>query len=280
MDLIDAAGQIHEPATQARIVSLVPSLTELLFEFGLGPQVVGRTGWCVHPAPEARRVKSLGGPKRINMRKFAALEPTHAILNIDENPKEMCEAIARLGVRPIVTHPLAPEDNVPLYRLIGGVFGRANEAEALAERFLAARERLAQTAKTLPARRVLYLIWMNPWMTVSADTYIARVLAAANWRTIGHDPNRRYPTIEIDEKTIAETDLILFATEPFPFRERHLADFVGRYPGAAAKTRLVEGDLLSWYGCRAIAGLDYLRGLASAPAVPSAYSPSAATMKS
>ena len=262
MDLIDAAGQRHEPAPEARIVSLVPSLTELLFEFGLGPRVVGRTGWCVHPAPEARRVKSLGGPKRVNMRKFAALAPTHVLLNIDENTKEMAEAIADLGVSTVVTHPLAPEDNVPLYRLIGGLFGRAREAEALSVRFAAARRRLAEAAKTLPARRVLYLIWMKPWMTVSADTYIARMLAAANWTTIGHDPDRRYPEIEIDDRLMAETDLILFSTEPFAFQERHLADFVRQFPGAAGKTRLVEGDLLSWYGCRAVAGLDYLRELA------------------
>ena len=262
MNLIDAIGQKHEPAPGARIVSLVPSLTELLFDLGLGPQVMGRTGWCVRPAPEARRVKSLGGPKRINLRKFAALAPTHAILNIDENPKEMAEAIARLGVHTVVTHPVAPEDNLALYRLIGGLFGRAREAERLAERFAAARARLAEAARALPERRVLYLIWMKPWMTVSADTYIARLLAAANWRTIGHDPNRRYPTIEIDERTVAETDLILFATEPFPFKARHLADFVRRFPGAAGKARLAEGDLLSWYGSRAIAGLDYLRELA------------------
>jgi ABC-type Fe3+-hydroxamate transport system substrate-binding protein len=229
-----------------------------------------------------RKVKSLGGPKRINLGKFAALKPTHAILNIDENPKDMAEAIARLGVKAVVTHPLAPEGNLPLYRLLGGLFGREREAEAMAKRFAIARARLAEVAKTLPARRVLYLIWMSPWMTVSADTYIARLLAAANWTTVGHDPNRRYPEIAIDERLVAAVDLILFSTEPFAFQERHLADFVRRYPDAAGKVRLVEGDLLSWYGCRAIAGLDYVRELASelAAGVPSACKPSAATMKS
>lgn len=247
---------------------MVPSLTELLFDLGLGRQVVGRTGWCVHPSPEVREVKNLGGPKRINMRKFAALAPTHAVLNVDENPKEMSEEIAHLGVRTVVTHPVAPEDNLALYRLFGGLFGREREAAALAGRFAAARARLAEAAKTLPSLRVLYLIWMNPWMTVSADTYISHLLAAANWTTIGHDPLRRYPSIEIDARLVAETDLILFATEPFPFQERHIVEFVQRFPGAAGKTHLVRGDMLSWYGSRAILGLDYLRELASALAVP------------
>jgi ABC-type Fe3+-hydroxamate transport system substrate-binding protein len=265
---MDAIGARHTPAPEARIVSLVPSLTELLFELGLGRQVVGRTGWCIHPSPEVRQVKALGGPKRINMRKFAALSPTHAVLNIDENPEEMSEEIARLGVRPVVTHPIAPEDNLALYRLFGGLFGREREAAALADRFAAALARLAEAAKTLPSRRVLYLIWMNPWMTVSADTYISRLLAAANWNTLGHDPSRRYPILEFDERLVAETDLILFATEPFPFQERHIADFVRRFPGAAGKAHLVRGDMLSWYGSRAIRGLDYLRELALALAVP------------
>jgi len=263
MDLIDAIGQNHEPAPGARIVSLVPSLTELLFDLGLGAQVVGRTAWCVRPSPATRKIKSLGGPKRINMRRLAALAPTHVLLNIDENPKEMADEIARLGIRTVVTYPITPEDNLPLYRLIGGMFGRTREAEALAERFAAARARLAQAAKAFPARRAIYLIWMNPWMTVSHDTYIARMLAAANWHTLGHDPERRYPKIGIDPPTVDPADLILFATEPFPFKERHVDDFVRQFPGATGKAHLVEGDLLSWYGSRAVAGLDYLRELAS-----------------
>src|SRR3989338_8742696 len=109
---------------------------------------------------------------------------------------------------------------------------------------------------------------MNPWMTVSADTYISRLLAAANWTTPGHAPSKRSPSLEIDERRVAEADLILFATEPFPFQERHVADFVRRFPAAAGKAHLVRGDMLSWYRSRAIPGLDYLRELAVALALP------------
>lgn len=261
--MIDAAGVRHVPAPDARIVSLVPSLTELLFDLGLGSRVVGRTGYYIHPAPTVRRVKSVGGPKRINLRTFTALAPTHAILNIDENPKAMAEEIARLGVTPVVTHPIEVDDNIALYRLLGGLFGRTQEVATLIDRFTAARRALAHTARTLPPRRVLYLIWMKPWMTVSADTYVSRLLAAVNWHTIGHDPYRRYPTIHIDERLVADADLILFGTEPFPFRERHLNDFVERFPGAAGKVHFADGEMLSWYGSRAVTAFDYLGGLAS-----------------
>lgn len=269
-DMIDAAGTRHAPAPDARIVSLVPSLTELLFDLGLGPRIVGRTGYCIHPAPAVRRVKSVGGPKRVNLRAFAALAPTHAILNIDENPKAVADEIARLGVTPVVTHPIDVDDNLALYRLLGGLFGRTREAVLLIDRFTAARRALAHTAHALPPRRVLYLIWMKPWMTVSTDTYVSRLLATVNWRTIGDDPHRRYPTVQIDERLVADADLILFGTEPFPFRERHLSDFVERFPGAAGKVHFADGEMLSWYGSRAVAALDYLGGLASRLTPPAA----------
>ena len=268
MDFVDAIGVRHAPAPGARIVSLVPSLTELLFDLGLGPRIVGRTGYCIHPTPAVRQIKSLGGPKRIDLRKLASMTPTHAIVNIDENPKAVADEIAELGVELVVTHPVDVDDNLALFRLLGGIFNREKEAGALARRFAAARQALANTAGLLPARRVLYLIWMKPWMTVSADTYVSRMLAAANWQTIGHDPGNRYPTVAIDERLVAETDLILFSSEPFPFRDRHLSDFVERFPEARDKVHLVDGEMISWYGSRAVPALDYLGGLASRLADP------------
>ena len=270
MHFVDAIGVRHTPAPEARIVSLVPSLTELLFDLGLGPRIVGRTGYCIHPAPAVRRIKSLGGPKRIDLGKLASSAPTHVIVNIDENPRAMADDIAKRGIEIIVTHPINVDDNLPLYRLLGGIFDREKEAAALGRRFTAARQTLARAARRLPTQRVLYLIWMKPWMTVSMDTYISRLLAAANWQTIGHDPDRRYPTVPIDDRLVAEADLILFSSEPFPFRERHLSDFVERFPNAAGKVHLVDGEMLSWYGSRAVAALDYLGGFAARLAEPRA----------
>ncbi len=263
--LIDAAGVRHAPAgADARIVSLVPSVTELLFDLGLGAQVVGRTAFCVYPQPAVKKVKSVGGTKQVNFEKLAGLQPTHVIVNVDENPKGMVDAIAAMGPTIVVTHPIEVEDNVALYRLLGGLFERAAEAEALVARFTERLAALKARAATLPERRVLYLIWREPWMTVSADTYIARVLALVNWQTLGHDPAVRYPTIALTDALLAEADLVLFSSEPFPFQERHLDDFRAAFPTHASKARLIDGQRVSWYGSRAILGLDYVGDLAAA----------------
>lgn len=262
--LIDAAGVSHRPAgADARIVSLVPSVTELLFDLGFGAQVVGRTAFCVHPAPAVKKVKSVGGTKQVNLEKLAGLAPTHVIVNVDENPKAMVAAIAALGPTIVVTHPIEVTDNVALYRLLGGLFGHTAEAETLVARFEERLAALRARAAGWPERRVLYLIWRDPWMTVSADTYIARLLALVNWQTLAHDPRVRYPTIELGEALLGQADLVLFSSEPFPFKERHIEEFRAAFPKHAHKAQPIDGQRVSWYGSRAILGLDYLGDLAA-----------------
>lgn len=260
-DLTDATGTAHEPAGDSvRIVSLVPSITELLFDLDLGNQVVGRTAYCVHPKGRVKAVKSVGGTKTVRFDKLRALDPTHAIVNIDENPKAVADEIAAGGCKVVVTHPMEPRDNIALFRLMGGLFGRRDEAEALCARFEDAHARTEETAKTLAARRVLYLIWRKPWMTVSADTYIARMLGLVNWHNAGGDGEDRYPTVELTRPTLKDIDLVLFSSEPFPFKKHHLEAFAAKFPGTGAAA--IDGQMISWYGSRAIQGLDYLRDLA------------------
>jgi ABC-type Fe3+-hydroxamate transport system substrate-binding protein len=117
----------------------------------------------------------------------------------------------------------------------------------------------------LPEHRVLYLIWKNPWMTVSGDTYIARMLASVNWRTVAHDPENRYPTIDLTEGLLAGTDRVLFASEPFPFKQTHIDAFRADFPAHAAKAAIIDAEMTSWYGSRAIQGLAYLADFARAP---------------
>jgi len=132
----DAVGTPHDLAgADARIVCVVPSITELLFELGLGAQVVGRTGFCFHPKAKVRKVPKIGGTKDFDLEKIRALEPTHLIVNVDENPRERVEAAARFIPNVVVTHPLGPMDNVELFRLIGAIFGQRNAAEDLVGRF-------------------------------------------------------------------------------------------------------------------------------------------------
>ncbi len=263
--LTDAAGTRHAPATGApRIVSLVPSLTELVCELGLTNSLVGRTGFCVHPREPLRRVPKVGGTKDVDIERIRALAPTHLIVNIDENEKPTVEALARFVPHVIVTHPLAPRDNLELYRLLGGIFGASARAEALCCDFERALDAVTAACRAMPRQAVLYLIWRDPWMTVSRDTYISRTLALVGWDTLPAATDKRYPEIALDTALLRSADHVLLATEPYRFRSRDVAAAEKLLPPATrTRVRLIDGEMTSWYGSRAIRGLDYLRDLRS-----------------
>lgn len=258
---MDAIGVHHVPVTDpARIVSLVPSITELLFTLGLGDQLVGRTHYCIHPRLLVAKIPSVGGTKKIRYARLQALQPTHIIVNIDENRRELAERLIADGFQVIVTHPLTPEDNVPLYRLIGGIFNRMAEAEALVMQFEQALAELRQVA--WPRRQVLYLIWREPWMGISRETYISRMLALVGWETLSIASEARYPELQLDKAFLDEADLVLFSTEPYRFLPEDLETFARDYGCPLEKLRLIDGEMTSWYGSRAIQGLQYLQQLA------------------
>ena len=255
----DAAGQIHRAhAGPARIVSLVPSLTELVCELGLTDQLVGRTGFCIHPKEALRRVPKVGGTKDVNLERLRELAPTHVIVNIDENRRDCAEEIARFVPHVIVTHPCAPEDNLDVYRLLGGIFGRPAEAAALAADLHAALDEARQTGARLPREKVLYLIWREPWMTVARSTYISATLAAVGWDSWPPEVEPRYPAFEWGAPWLAAVDRVLLSSEPYRFRDRHLAEVEA---AAGLPACLVDGEMASWYGSRAAAGLRYLAAL-------------------
>ena len=150
----------------------------------------------------------------------------------------------------VVTHPLGPRDNLDLYRQMGREFDREAEAQALCERFEAALDRVDDRAE----QRVIYLIWKDPWMTISPETYISRTLGLFNWRTVPASTDERYPEVDLAE---LEVDRVLLSSEPFHFKEHHVPEVRELVPGA--KVSLIDGEMTSWYGSRAIAGIDYLR---------------------
>jgi hypothetical protein len=245
----------------ARIVCLVPSITELLCDLGLSGQLVGRTGFCVHPWETVKTIPKVGGTKDLKFDRIRELEPTHVVVNVDENRKEDAEALAEFVPNLVVTHPLGPRDNLDLYRQMGETFGVEAEAERLCAEFERAYARAL--AERGPEQSVLYLIWRDPWMTISPDTYIAQTLALFNWRTRPVDlgspegdegPGVRYP--EVDLTDFAGVDRVLLSSEPFHFKEHHVGEVEALVPGA--KVSLIDGEMTSWYGSRAIRGLDYL----------------------
>jgi ABC-type Fe3+-hydroxamate transport system substrate-binding protein len=249
-DLIDAIGQRHAPSPDARIVCLVPSITELLCELGLAPLLAGRTGFCIHPHDVVAAIPKVGGTKDVNLDKIRRLAPTHVIVNIDENEKPTVERLAAFVPHVVVTHPNVPRDNLALARLMGGIFG----AQAAAERWCAAFDAEYAALRALPpgpGRTVLYCIWQDPWMSVAQDTYIGSMLAELGWRVPLLEAGVRYPRFNWSDDLVRGLDAVLLSTEPYRFTEAQIG----------IPVLLVDGEMMSWYGSRALAGLKYLRRL-------------------
>lgn len=257
------------PLPLPRIACLVPSVTELLVALGLAPCLVARTGYCIHPAELLRKVPKVGGTKDVNLAKLQRLAPTHLIVNVDENRLETVAAV-RAWARPpqlIVTHPKRPQDLSALVEQVTAAFvdlpGVAAAAAAITGRIAAA------LAATVPVGRapvsVLYLIWKDPWMTVARDTYLSAMLARVNWQTVpdargGESGAARYPVVGGREAWLASVEQVLLSSEPYAFSARDFDAARALCPNA--EVRLVDGEMLSWYGVRAIDGLNYLRALA------------------
>jgi ABC-type Fe3+-hydroxamate transport system substrate-binding protein len=270
-----------------RIASLVPSLTELVFDLGLGRHLVARTGFCIHPRDQVRRVPKVGGTKAVNLPKLQHLAPTHVLVNVDENELPTVQTVRAWGAQLVITHPQRPADNLALVDQMVAAFMpslSAAEAARLAERaaglkagLSAALAGFAAGADGPPARRppeaavrALYLIWRQPWMTVARDTYISQMLALAHWHSLpdvrGGDglasPGAlRYPVVTGAEPWLAEVEVVLLSSEPYRFTADHLVEARRLCPNARAV--LIDGEMMSWYGSRAVAGMRYWRELAA-----------------
>jgi hypothetical protein len=257
---IDAIGGRHAPYATARIACLVPSITETLFALGLGERVVARTGFCIHPQPAIRDVPKVGGTKDVNVAKLIATEPTHVIVNIDENRKETVDHLRRVIPNVIVTHPITPEDNFGLFQLLGHVFTVPDAAEQLCVELRSALVTAHNAATLMPAETVLYAIWKDPWMTVSRDTYVSAMLASVGWKTLPIQADKRYPDIARDDDIWQTVNRIFLSSEPYLFGDEHLSLLRDQWR-LSQPIELIDGEMVSWYGVRAIAGLHYLAGL-------------------
>jgi Periplasmic binding protein len=251
-----------------RIASLVPSATQTLVELGLGSRLVARTGFCIRPAEVVAAVPKVGGTKDVNIPKLRRLAPTHVVVNVDENRRETADALREFVPEVIVTHPSRPEDNLALFEQLRAAFadqaGVNERAAALSAEFSSALARCRQ--HRWRGENVLYLIWRDPWMTVARDTYISTLLAEAHWRTWpdaqgGEHGTGRYPSLRGNEPWLCHIDRVLLSSEPYRFGPAHIAEAQALCP--QARVQLVDGELLSWWGSRGAAGLDYLRKLSA-----------------
>jgi hypothetical protein len=246
----------------ARIVSLVPSLTELLCELGLAEQVVGRTGFCIHPREQVARIAKVGGTKTVNLPKVRALKPTHLVVNIDENEKPTVEALRPDVGEVVVTHPITVDDNRQLIASFGERFGVQDRAAQWIERFDAARAALREEAARHRPQRVMYLIWKDPWMTVGPDTFIAHMLREAGWSVwapsleSNDPPLARYPSFDWDAVDWTQVDRVLASSEPYRFTPALVQAMAQSCP---RPVHLIDGEMTSWYGTRVVEGFTYLR---------------------
>jgi iron complex transport system substrate-binding protein len=240
-----------------RIVSLCPSLTELVFDLGRGDDVVGRTKFCVHPAGRVTRIEAVGGTKNPKIDRIVALAPDLVLLNEEENRREDADALMGAGVRCHVSFPRDLNGTAHMVRDIGALLERPVEAERIAADIEHRAARVRENARRAPVVRYAYLIWRNPWMVAGGDTFVTAMLALPGGVNVFADHPERYPTVTPAELAATEPDVILLSSEPFPFKERHADELAAATGIPPDRMQFVDGEYLSWHGSRTPDGIDY-----------------------
>lgn len=244
-----------------RIVSLCPSLTELVFDLGRGDELVGITEYCVHPADGVARIEQVGGTKTPAVARIAELAPDVVLLNEEENRREDEAALREAGMHTLTTFPRDCSGTADMVRTIGAELERPERAEEIAQDIerRAARVRAAAAGKARV--RWTYLIWRKPWMSVNADTFVNALLEQAGGENVFADHEVRYPEVTADDLRVADPDLVLLCTEPFPFEEKHVAELSELTGIDPERFRIADGEYLSWHGSRTPDGIDYAEKL-------------------
>jgi ABC-type Fe3+-hydroxamate transport system substrate-binding protein len=238
-----------------RIISLVPSQTELLFDLGLGDRIVACTKFCIHPAQMPEWVKRIGGTKNPNLNKIAALKPDLVIANKEENTKDDINQIKKtcpVWVSDINTIEAA----INMIRAVGAITGTEAKSEEIAGTVESQFRELKKVCAALPTLRVAYFIWKNPFMIVGSENFIDSVLTLINLYNPWSDVPQRYPEISLSRLKKMPLDYVLLSTEPFPFKETDCLEIAAKL--SPTKAILVDGEMFSWYGSRMLKMKDYL----------------------
>jgi iron complex transport system substrate-binding protein len=249
-----------------RLVSLCPSLTELLFDLGAGDDLVGRTRFCVHPADRVPEVEPVGGTKTPKIDRIIELAPDIVFMNQEENRFEDARALEAAGIRVFATLPRTPGETAAMVRRVAAAVGHPARGERIARDIEDREERVRRAAEEASPVRFACLIWRNPWMTVNGDTYADSLFALAGGVNVFGDLTERYPVVTPEDLTAVNPDLVILPDEPFPFREKHVEELVTLTGLSRERFRLADGELLSWHGPRTPAGIDYAERLIRGPA--------------
>ncbi|WP_053975659.1 ABC transporter substrate-binding protein [Mangrovimonas xylaniphaga] len=243
--------------TPKRIVSLVPSQTELLCDLGLRDSLVGVTKFCVHPNDIREQVEVVGGTKQIHVDKIKALQPDIILCNKEENTLEIVEAC--VGVAPVhISDVLNFSDCLELIEMYGEMFSVEDRAEALKNSL---RSQLQDFKRFMEGRgryKTAYFIWKSPWMVAASDTFINYVMELQGFDNYFKQLSR-YPEIDLNEAALEGVELILLSSEPYPFKVDDTNIFEVISP--TAKILLVDGEMFSWYGSRLTQAFEYFKRL-------------------
>lgn len=226
-----------------RIVSIVPSQSELLWHLGLEKELVGITKFCIHPHHMATSVTLVGGTKKLNIQKIRELQPDIIIANKEENEQSQIEELVKefpIWISDI--HNL--DESLQMIEMLGELFDRKEKSIEL----VATINSTFQQLTTSPIVKSAYFIWNNPMMVAGKNTFINDMLKRCNFENVFLHKDSRYPETSIEELQKANPELILLSSEPFPFKEKHVNEFQKHLP--KAKVIIVDGELFSWYGSR------------------------------
>jgi ABC-type Fe3+-hydroxamate transport system substrate-binding protein len=234
-----------------RIISLVPSQTELLFDLGLDAEIVGITKFCIHPNEKFKSKTKVGGTKKLDLAKIRSLNPDLIIGNKEENDRAQMEELM-LEFPVWMSDILILEDAVEMIEQIGEISGKAENALRIASNIKKSFEEIAH--QVVSRKKVAYFIWKDPYMLAGKDTFIDDVLAKAGFDNVVS--LSRYPAISLVDLKALKPDLIFLSSEPYPFKNEHVLEMESNFPDSSVL--IVDGELFSWYGSRLQFTPDYL----------------------
>lgn len=240
-----------------RIICLVPSLTELLFDLGLENSIVGLTKFCVHPKHARKSKKVVGGTKQIKVDKIKALKPDIILCNKEENSVDivkLCSAIAPTHVSDIYNL----DDTIELIEQYGKIFDCIEEAKRINHKLHKEKKLFISEIKSIKRLNVAYFIWRDPLMVAAKNTFIDYMLELAGFCNAFADRGR-YPEVTWKEVQAKSPELIFLSSEPYPFKEQHQIEFNEKTQDTKIIT--VNGEMFSWYGTRLLKAFDYFRSL-------------------
>lgn len=242
-------NEVNLLAIPKRIVSLVPSQTEYLFDLGLDDEIVGVTKFCVHPEDKVKKIKKIGGTKNFHIDTIHSLKPDLIIGNKEENHKEGIEKL--YGHYPVWISDVSNlEESFEMMKMIGKMMSREEKAQQIVEE-ISNRFGLLNPEN---ARKALYLIWKKPYMTVGGDTFISHMMKYAGFKSLSAKSSR-YPIISAADIEALQPEYILLSSEPYPFKEKHIGEF--KEISSSSKILIVDGEMFSWFGSRLKYAADY-----------------------